>query len=308
MDPLHLVEASLKAGRSVVLWGFGYGRQLRDAWVEGLKPDLDPWSARTPAEFDRVVDAHNAEVARKRRAEAAMAAAADTYERARQRLVEQEAEEEVWPGQGCGNDVGEGAEQSSGAEFLCPPRDQDCQAALGGCPCVEHIDGWHVCGHDARFATSVSDVFPAPVGAPTPNSPNEMDDDPAHDDQCESEFIEGAYAYSPCGCDDRATQNLPAGDASPPSPAGTTADVIATVLGEHFRTRHNGYDYQCYTGTLNGSHGRFESYAEWVAHVATIIASRLEGLAADRRIDEQLQASGFRKTTEIFEQHRKAQK
>ncbi len=24
-----------------------------------------------------------------------------------------------------------------------------------------------------------------------------------HDDRCESEFIEGAYAYSPCGCKDR---------------------------------------------------------------------------------------------------------
>jgi hypothetical protein len=180
-------------------------------------------------------------------------------------LTEQEADEEVWPGRGCGNDVGDGAEQSSGATRHGPPRDQDAHPWWS----VEAVKA------RARVESPLSATFnDEPVRAPRiveRLGPDERDSDwldihnrtwrfsPLGDvwvctwpeDSYEMPFSEGIMRQYPGGygepfvdaiqspavsATDSAVEDLP--DGCPPRPSGTDSQIVELTSNAEERVAH----------------------------------------------------------------------
>jgi hypothetical protein len=234
MDALQALELTTKGVRSVVRWGFGYGRQLRDAYVDA-KTALEDAGYQAAESFTSL-----------------------GAEAARQRLVEREEAEEVSAGT---TDRGELRYEVNCACPLCATR------------------------RVRAFC----------IGAPTPNPPAAEVAAGSPPAPSAAGTIDPSRMTAPTVRD----EGSPAGDVGG-SPAGErpNVDAISATLAGHVFEHGELLEDRglCSCGKCPWD------WTEWRTHVAPIIASRLECLAADRRVADRLDAAGFAKNT--FEQHR----
>lgn len=210
----------------------------------------------------------------------------DVAEQARQHLLAvEEAEEVLEPRNvdvhltymGCGLDMESYATGfNAGYDEAVSQQGEPGDAGFGPCECV--CDLCAAGGHcDTASCATLPDDYPVPPSSPS-GAPTAGDSSPAVSDVPPS----------------------PAGER--PNPGEFAAVSVREVLAAHVPSADSS---GVYCDGLDGLiHARFDDWFDWREHIGTEVSRRINAAAADRRVADRLDAAGFTKNTEIFEQHR----